>query len=70
MTKDNAPEEVSFEQGLKRLEEIVQSMEEGDLSLEASMAAFEEGMKLVKDCQGKLNEVEKKIEVLGQSDEA
>ena len=65
MTDTKTP---GFEDGMKRLEDIVRAMENGDLSLEKSMATFEEGMKLVKECQTKLNAVEKKIEVLGQSD--
>jgi exodeoxyribonuclease VII small subunit len=39
-------------------------MESGDLGLEKMVAAFEEGQKLVKLCSSKLNEVEKKIEIL------
>ncbi|MDD2240179.1 MAG: exodeoxyribonuclease VII small subunit [Kiritimatiellae bacterium] len=54
----------SFEKALKRLEEIAEAMESGDLGLEKMVAAFEEGQKLVKRCSSKLNEVEKKIEIL------
>lgn len=69
MTENKETKELSFEDGMKRLEKIVQDMEEGNLSLEHSMAAFEEGMQLVKGCQGKLDAVEKKIEILGQVEE-
>ena len=69
MTENKETKELSFEDGMKRLEKIVQDMEEGNLSLEKSMAAFEEGMQLVKGCQGKLDAVEKKIEILGQVEE-
>ena len=58
---DKAP---SFEKALARLEEIAAEMEGGELGLEKMVAAFEEGQKLVKLCSSKLNEVEKKIEML------
>ena len=54
----------SFEDAMKRLEEIVRQMESGDLPLERMVAAYEEGRKLMELCTGKLNEVEKKIELL------
>ncbi|HPC58275.1 MAG TPA: exodeoxyribonuclease VII small subunit [Kiritimatiellia bacterium] len=54
----------SFEKALERLEEIASAMESGDLGLEKMVEAFEEGQKLVKLCSSKLNEVEKKIELL------
>jgi exodeoxyribonuclease VII small subunit len=54
----------SFEKALERLEQIVAEMESGKLSLERMISHFEEGSKLVKYCSGKLNEVEKKIELL------
>ena len=54
----------SFEKALPRLEEIAAEMESGELGLEKMVAAFEEGQKLVKLCSSKLNEVEKKIEML------
>ena len=54
----------SFEKALARLEAIVSEMESGTLSLEKMMACFEEGTGLVKFCTLKLNEVERKIEVL------
>ncbi len=54
----------SFEKALERLEEIAAAMESGDLGLEKMVEAFEEGQKLVKLCSSKLNEVEKKIEML------
>ena len=53
-----------FEDCLKRLEEIVERLEKGDLSLEESLALFEEGMKLSNACRGELDEAEGKIEIL------
>lgn len=53
-----------FEETMKRLEEIVQDLESGDLSLEDSLKAFEEGTKLVKFCSEKLEEAEQKVNLL------
>jgi exodeoxyribonuclease VII small subunit len=53
-----------FEVAMEELESIVEQLESGDLSLEDSLAAFEKGVTLVKHCSQKLNEVEKKVEVL------
>jgi exodeoxyribonuclease VII small subunit len=56
--------EMTFEQSMERLEQIVKEMESGSLSLEDMISRFEEGQKLLKFCSSKLNEVERKIEVL------
>ena len=64
MTADKAEKTQNFEKALARLEEIAAEMESGDLGLEQMVASFEEGQKLVKICSSKLNEVEKKIEML------
>jgi exodeoxyribonuclease VII small subunit len=61
-------EEVSFEAGLKRLEEVLDSLEHGDLALEEAMRAFEEGVQLVRLCHKKLDEVEKRVELLLKDD--
>ena len=53
---------MSFEESLKRLEENVEGMESGEMELDAMISAFEEGQKLVKACNERLNEVERKIE--------
>ena len=57
-------EKKKFEEAVEDLEKVVERLESGELSLEDSLAAFEEGVKLVKFCNEKLNEVEKKIELL------
>ncbi|MFH1480970.1 MAG: exodeoxyribonuclease VII small subunit [Pseudomonadota bacterium] len=56
--------EKKFEEAMKRLEEIVQGLESGDLSLEASLGIFEEGMKLLGFCSKKLEEAEQKVTIL------
>jgi exodeoxyribonuclease VII small subunit len=53
-----------FEVALEELESVVEQLESGDLSLEDSLAAFEKGVGLVKYCNQKLTDVEKKIELL------
>ncbi len=55
---------VPFEQALQKLESIVESMEAGDLPLETLLSRFEEGTRLVKVCQAKLQEAELKIKQL------
>ena len=57
-------EKKRFEEALDELEKVVERLESGELSLEDSLAAFEEGIGLVKFCNQKLTEVEKKIELL------
>lgn len=52
---------MSFEQSLKRLEEIVAALEKGDVSLNDSMTMFEEGTALIKKCSGMLDEAEQKV---------
>ena len=56
--------ENKFEDAMKRLEDIVEDLEGGNLPLEDSLKAFEEGMKLLTFCSDKLDEVEKRVAVL------
>lgn len=58
------PQKQTFEDALKRLEEVLDSLEHGNLSLEDSLKAFEEGVKLIRFCQEKLDEVERRVELL------
>jgi len=55
---------ITFEAAMKQLEQIVQELESGNLSLEDSIKKFEEGIKLSKFCSAKLDETEKKITLL------
>lgn len=61
--------EKKFEESLSRLETIVEKLEDEGLSLDESLKVFEEGVRLVKFCSKKLNEAEKKIEILLQDGE-
>ena len=54
----------AFEQSLAELEQLVQQMESGDMSLEQSLKAFEKGVKLTRECQKALTEAEQKVQIL------
>lgn len=54
----------TFEASLKELERIVRRLEEGELPLEESLKLFESGVKLSRECQERLNQAERRIEVL------
>ena len=56
----------NFEKSLGELEKLVEKMEQGDLSLEASLAHFEKGVALSRTCQQALREAEQKVEILMQ----
>ena len=60
-------EEIQFEKALERLEKIVAALEGGELSLDEALKRYEEGVKLSRACSKKLNETEKKIEMLTRS---
>lgn len=57
-----------FEKTLTELEGLVEKMEQGDLSLEASLASFERGIELIRACQQALSEAEQKVEQLLDKD--
>jgi len=59
--------DLSFEEAVKKLEEIVESMESDELPLETLLARYEEGTRLAKVCQSKLTEAELKIQQLESS---
>ena len=63
-TSAAAAQEPSFEAALARLEEIVHELEEADLPLERSLAVFEEGVRLSRLLHQRLNEAERKVEIL------
>ena len=56
--------EFNFEEALEELERLVSSMEEGEISLEDSMKAFEKGIKLTRECQTALQKAEQKVQIL------
>lgn len=54
----------SLEKSLSDLEKLVESMEQGQLSLEDSLERFEQGIKLARECQGTLSQAEQKVQML------
>jgi exodeoxyribonuclease VII small subunit len=56
-----------FESALKSLEDIVVQLEGGDLTLDRALELFEEGVKISRFCSSKLDEAERKVEVLTKS---
>ena len=54
----------TFETSLDALEQIVRELERGDLPLEKSLELFEQGIRLSRECQERLNQAERRIEVL------
>jgi exodeoxyribonuclease VII small subunit len=65
-TPEAAPD---FETALKRLEEIVKKLESGDLTLDASLELFEEGIQLSRLCHLKLGQAERRVEILLKNNE-
>ena len=61
---DNNKENLTFEEALKRLEIIVTALEDGEMPLDRSLQAFEEGIGLVKICEAKLKDAEQKVSIL------
>src|SRR5918912_1584651 len=64
--KKSVPQPQTFESSLAALERIVRELERGELPLEKSLELFEEGVRLSRECQERLNEAERRIEVLLQ----
>lgn len=59
-----------FEESLKQLEEIVNKMEQGQLSLEQSLGAFEQGVQLTRQCQSTLKQAEQRVAKLMPKDDS
>lgn len=62
--KNNDQQTKSFEASLEALEQIVHELEKGDLPLEKSLELFEQGISLSRQCQERLSQAERRIEVL------
>jgi exodeoxyribonuclease VII small subunit len=61
---NNEPQSKTFEASLEALERIVHELELGDLPLEKSLELFEQGIRLSRECQERLSQAERRIEVL------
>ena len=62
--KNNEEQSRTFEASLEALEQIVRQLESGDLPLEKSLELFEQGIRLSRECQERLSQAERRIEVL------
>ena len=62
--KNDKEQPKSFETSLEALEQIVQDLEQGDLPLEKSLELFEQGIRLSRECQERLSQAERRIEIL------
>lgn len=59
---------LDFEQSLAELQTLVERLESGELSLEDSLGAFEQGIRLTRECQGTLTQAEQKVQILLERD--
>ena len=67
--KTGKDKEPAFEDALRRLETIVERLESGDLPLEESLRLFEEGVGLTRVCAGRLDEAQRRIEMLTKTED-
>jgi exodeoxyribonuclease VII small subunit len=58
------PDELSFEQALAQLEQIVRDLEDAPLGLDDSLARYEQGVRLIKECHARLQQAEQRILLL------
>lgn len=61
---DDKKQHLDFENQLAQLEQIVADMEKGDMTLEASLKAYEKGIKLTRECQLALDSAQQRIDIL------
>jgi exodeoxyribonuclease VII small subunit len=69
MTKKEKNITINFEQELEKLEDIINKMESGQLNLEDTLQKYEEGIKLVTNCQKQLKNAEQKVKILTEKAE-
>lgn len=63
---ETAIEDMSFEEAMRELEQVVNALESGDVALEQSIALYERGAKLKQRCDTKLKEAEEKVALITQ----
>ena len=68
MMNDGSLDKMSFEDAMKELEKLVDSLDKGDVSLDEAIAAYDRGSQLKEYCEKKLNEAKMKIETIQTSD--
>lgn len=64
VSEDQSIDKLSFEEALARLTELVEKLESGQMPLEESVAAFEQGVKLSRRCETLLDQAEQRLQVL------
>ena len=69
MAKTSKPRKVKFEEALAQLEKTVDELESGHLTLDESLARYEEGVKALKQCYEVLREAEQRVELLVKSED-
>lgn len=67
-SKDAETGQPDFEARMQQLEQIVAQLESGELSLEQSLAAYEQGMQLTRECQAELDTAQQRIDKLTEKD--
>ena len=67
---DDPLEKMTFEDAMKELENLVDSLDKGDVSLDEAITAYDRGSQLKDHCQKKLNEAKMKVETIQSSDES
>ena len=67
---NNPLEKMTFEDAMKELENLVDSLDKGDVSLDEAIAAYDRGSQLKDHCQKKLNEAKMKVETIQSSGES
>jgi exodeoxyribonuclease VII small subunit len=70
VSKQDAQQDLSFEQALDGLTTMVEKLESGKLSLEDSVKAFEEGVKLSRQCENLLDDAEQRLQIVDTDSEA
>ena len=68
MNNDNMLDKMTFEEAMNELENLVESLDKGDISLDQAIAAYDRGSQLKDHCQKKLNEAKMKVETIQSSD--
>lgn len=68
-SNEKAPQKLTFESALEQLQQTVKKLESGELSLDQSLAQFEDGVRLSRLCQEQLSAAEQRVEILMKSNQ-
>ena len=69
MSKKNGELDISLEEAFEQIETVIEQLEEEDITLEESFRAYQEGMKLISYCNGKIDKVEKQVLTINEDGE-